>query len=75
VPILLSWVISPLLAALVAGLLFLVVRTLVLRRKNSTAMSYWALPAFVLFTIFVNGACGLELRGLVALQGLVGLGF
>lgn len=55
VPVVLSWVVSPVLAGLVAAVLFLITRTLVLRRKNSTAISYWALPAFVLFTIYING--------------------
>ena len=55
VPVVLSWVISPVLAALVSGALFVIIRTLVLRRKNSTAISYWALPAFILVTIWVNG--------------------
>eukprot|EP00877_Chromochloris_zofingiensis_P005747 jgi/Chrzof1/15173/Cz09g30090.t1 len=53
VPIVLSWVISPVLAALVTAILFLLIRTFVLRRKNSTALSYWLLPLFVAITIFV----------------------
>jgi sodium-dependent phosphate transporter len=56
VPVVLSWIISPLLAGLVAAIIFLVVRTLVLRRANSTSIAYWALPVFVLITIWVNGA-------------------
>ncbi|GBF99738.1 sodium phosphate symporter [Raphidocelis subcapitata] len=54
VPVVLSWVISPVLAGLVGAILFVIVRTLVLRRKNSTAISYWTLPVFVLVTIWVN---------------------
>ncbi|KAI8470032.1 MAG: phosphate transporter family-domain-containing protein [Monoraphidium minutum] len=62
VPVVLSWVISPVLAGLVAAGLFLLIRTLVLRRRNSTAISYWALPAFVLVTVWVAGvAAGLFL--------------
>lgn len=55
VPVVLSWVVSPVLAGLVSGILFIIIRTLVLRRKNSTAISYWALPVFVLVTIWING--------------------
>jgi sodium-dependent phosphate transporter len=55
VPIVLSWAISPVLAGLVGAIIFLLIRTLVLRRKNSTGISYWALPVFVLVTIWVNG--------------------
>ncbi|GBF97831.1 sodium phosphate symporter [Raphidocelis subcapitata] len=54
VPIVLSWIISPVLAGLVGAIIFIIVRTFVLRRKNSTAISYWTLPVFVLFTIWVN---------------------
>lgn len=54
VPIVLSWVISPVLAAIVGAIIFIIVRTLVLRRKDSTSVSYWALPVFVLVTIWVN---------------------
>jgi sodium-dependent phosphate transporter len=41
VPIVLSWVISPVLACLMAFLLFVITRFLVLRRKNSTKIAYW----------------------------------
>jgi sodium-dependent phosphate transporter len=41
VPIVLSWVISPLLACLISLFLYLVVRTLVLRRRSSTKIAYW----------------------------------
>lgn len=92
IPVVLSWVISPLLAGLVAGAqgcvclwgpgcgahaatgtpttpppraraaaLFLIIRTAVLRRPNSTAIAYWALPVFILITIFINGGGRLHL--------------
>ena len=112
VPVVLSWFISPILAGLVAAIIFIIVRgagrrqgrdaqhdacaarrcrflpaelqvhsycvaatvcvarlhvctrdlplppqirTLVLRHKSSTAIAYWALPVFVLLTVFING--------------------
>jgi sodium-dependent phosphate transporter len=41
VPVVLSWFISPVAAALVAGIIFLLIRTLVLRRQNSTKIAIW----------------------------------
>lgn len=49
-----SWFLSPICAAICTAALFLTVRTLVLRRKNSVKLSYWALPAVVLLAVFVN---------------------
>ncbi len=37
----LSWVVSPILSGLAALIFFLVIRTLVLRRRNSVKMSYF----------------------------------
>lgn len=54
VPVVMSWFISPLAAALVAGIIFLLIRTLVLRRRNSTKVAIWTLPVFLLVTIWVN---------------------
>jgi solute carrier family 20 (sodium-dependent phosphate transporter) len=54
VPIVVSWFTSPLLAALITLFLFLIIRTLVLRRKNSTSIAFWVLPVLMLFTFFVN---------------------
>lgn len=54
VPVVASWFISPLLAALVSFILFFLVRTLVLRREHSLKISYWALPIFILLTFFIN---------------------
>jgi hypothetical protein len=54
VPVFVSWFLSPLLAALITLVLFLVIRTFVLRRKNSTSISYWVLPVLVFVTIFIN---------------------
>lgn len=34
--------------------MFMFTRAVVLRRKNSTKKAYYALPAFILFTVFVN---------------------
>jgi sodium-dependent phosphate transporter len=54
VPVFVSWFLSPLLAALVTLVIFLLVRTLVLRRQNSTKIAYWVLPILVFVTIFIN---------------------
>ena len=48
VPVVLSWFISPVAAALVSGIIFLLIRTLVLRRQNSTKIAIWV-SAIVLF--------------------------
>jgi solute carrier family 20 (sodium-dependent phosphate transporter) len=54
VPVFVSWFLSPLVAALITLVLFLVIRTLVLRRANSTKIAYWVLPVLVCVTIFIN---------------------
>ena len=54
VPVFVSWFLSPLLAALITLVLFLIIRTAVLRRANSTKIAYWVLPILVFVTIFVN---------------------
>lgn len=54
IAIILSWFIAPILSGLAAALLFFVVRTLVLRRKNAYNLSFWVLPPFVLITSWVN---------------------
>lgn len=41
VPIFVSWILSPTVAALFSYILFVVTRTLVLRRPNSTKVAYW----------------------------------
>lgn len=53
-PIVISWFLSPLLAALVTLVLFLIIRTAVLRRVNSTKIAFWVLPLLLLFTFFIN---------------------
>ncbi len=53
-PIVISWFLSPLLAALITLILFLLVRTLVLRRANSTKIAFWVLPVLMIFTFFIN---------------------
>ena len=54
VPVFVSWFLSPLLAALITLVLFLIIRTLVLRRANSTKVAFWVLPVLVFVTIWVN---------------------
>jgi len=54
VPIVLAWVVAPVLTGMGSALVFAIVRTCVLRRKNALTLSYWALPPFVFLTTFVN---------------------
>ncbi|KAI8476390.1 MAG: phosphate transporter [Monoraphidium minutum] len=54
VPVFVSWFLSPVLAGLITLILFLVIRTAVLRRVNSTKIAYWVLPILVFLTIFIN---------------------
>ena len=54
VPIIISWILSPLAAALICFIMFLIVRTAVLRRANSTKLAYFLLPIFLLVTVWVN---------------------
>jgi sodium-dependent phosphate transporter len=54
VPVIVSWFLSPLLAALITLVLFLLVRTLVLRRANSTKIAFWVLPVLMMITFFIN---------------------
>ncbi|GFR47206.1 hypothetical protein Agub_g8886 [Astrephomene gubernaculifera] len=54
VPIVLSWFVSPVLTAAASAILFLLVRTLVLRRENSYKLSFWVLPVMVVLTSWIN---------------------
>jgi hypothetical protein len=54
VPVVISWFLSPLLAALITLVLFLLIRTLVLRRANSAKIAFWVLPVLILMTFFIN---------------------
>jgi sodium-dependent phosphate transporter len=54
VPVVISWFLSPLLAALITLVLFLAIRTLVLRRAASTKIAFWVLPILILLTFFIN---------------------
>ena len=49
----LSWVFSPILSALAAMIIFLGVRTAVLRRQNSYFLSLWLLPVFTALTFWI----------------------
>eukprot|EP00775_Hariotina_reticulata_P003090 gene3090-3369_t len=54
VPIVISWFLSPVAAALVCLILFLIVRTAVLRRTNSTKIAFFVLPVLIIITIWIN---------------------
>ena len=49
-----SWFVSPILTGIAAAVIFFVVRTLVLRRKNAYQLSFWTLPPFVCLTVWIN---------------------
>jgi sodium-dependent phosphate transporter len=53
-PIILSWFIAPILTAAASALVFLVCRTLVLRRENGEKLAYVVLPFAVFLTTWVN---------------------
>lgn len=53
-PIVISWFLSPIAAAIVCLVIFLLVRTLVLRRQNSTKLAFYVLPLLIIITIWVN---------------------
>ncbi|GFH30045.1 phosphate transporter, partial [Haematococcus lacustris] len=44
VPIILAWFISPIFTSIAAGILFLALRTFVLRRQNGNIIAFWLLP-------------------------------
>eukprot|EP00951_Prasinocladus_malaysianus_P021554 scaffold178316_cov41-Prasinocladus_malaysianus.AAC.2 len=52
--IVLSWVLSPLLSGIFSVILFLAVRTFVLRSQNSYARSWWVFPVLVFVTVLIN---------------------
>ncbi|KAG2492102.1 hypothetical protein HYH03_009593 [Edaphochlamys debaryana] len=54
VPIVLAWLVSPLLSGIATALLFFLIRMAILRRENSLVLSYWLLPVLVLGTIWIN---------------------
>jgi sodium-dependent phosphate transporter len=54
IPVIISWFLSPLLAALITLVLFLIIRTFVLRRTNSTKVAFWVLPILMVLTFFIN---------------------
>jgi len=54
ITIFISWIFSPILTAACAAILFAVVRTLVLRRKNAYQLAFWTLPPIVFATTFIN---------------------
>lgn len=49
----LSWLFSPILAALAALILFVLIRTFVLRAQNAFQRSIFLLPLFTFLTFFV----------------------
>lgn len=53
-PVVISWFASPVVAGCAACVMFLINRTLVLRRAGSHEVALWAFPPLVLVTITVN---------------------
>lgn len=54
VPVICSWFVSPISAGIASSIIFFTNRICVLRRKNSTKLSFWVLPILVFLTIFIN---------------------
>jgi sodium-dependent phosphate transporter len=54
VPVVISWFLSPLLAGLITLVLFVLIRSIVLRRANSTKIAFWVLPFLMVLTFFIN---------------------
>lgn len=54
ITIFISWIFSPILTAACAAIVFGVIRTLVLRRKNAYQLAFWTLPPIVFATTFIN---------------------
>ena len=54
VPIVVSWFASPIVTGCLSALLFMLLRTLVLRRKNALLKSLLVLPFAVALTLFIN---------------------
>jgi len=52
--IVLSWFTSPIFAAIAAAIIFLLCRTLVLRRERSFEKTFYVLPVAILVTCFIN---------------------
>lgn len=53
-PIVFSWIFSPILTALASAIIFTGTRTLILRRPDSYRRVYWLLPILVLLTTWIN---------------------
>jgi sodium-dependent phosphate transporter len=51
--IVISWFLSPIAAGVVCLIIFLLIRTVVLRRPNSTKIAFWVLPVLIIVTIWV----------------------
>lgn len=54
VPIVVSWFASPIVTGCISAMLFLLLRTLVLRRNNALIKSLFVLPFAVALTLFIN---------------------
>ena len=54
VPIVVSWFASPIVTGFISAMLFLLLRTLVLRRNNALLKSLFVLPFAVALTLFIN---------------------
>ena len=53
-PVVLSWFFSPLIAGVLSAIIFLLNRTIILRRANSTIKAIWSLPVLLFFTLLIN---------------------
>ena len=76
--IVLSWIISPVCSAIVAGSIFYITRLTVLRREDSFNKSYYLIPIFVIATVILNaffiiykGGKGIGLDDLSLIKSLI----
>ena len=53
-PIVLGWFIAPVLSAAASAFFFVVLRSLVLRRRNAYQLSFWVLPPLVFIVTWIN---------------------
>lgn len=49
-----AWFVAPISAGIVSSIIFFTNRLCILRRQNSTKISFWVLPILVFLTLFIN---------------------
>lgn len=49
-----TWICAPVLGAIASGIMFWILRFLVLRRSNAYDLAFWVLPPFVFLTAWID---------------------